>query len=190
MCIRDSDRAVNRKEIAKISLTGNLLETYSCDVYMGAISHYSGNQFILLRYQNYEGTTTIPFSKELRFYIGEFLNKKFVPTKEFVVINPTFSEEENVANYLQDIHYDPSFGLYFITLTAGVDYMFRVLPEQIQNAKSSEPFMPAEQYVFEDAVKEAESPFIADNGNMYITENGANNVDRLDKVQTLTFKKN
>ena len=99
---------------------------------------------------------------------------------------------ENVRNYLQDIHYDPDFGLFYSVLTSGKGQgLYRILPEQIANASSNEIIMPVEHYTYSASFNEFESCFISNTNNaveyMFINENVSTGDDSLDKVMNVKF---
>lgn len=170
------------QHIVKISTEGALLGEYELekDSCIGSISHYSGDLFILGEYNSSE---TQSYAREPKFYIGYFENGKFVTTKTFSVTNPTYSSVgpapgKKPKNYLQDIHYDSEFGLYYVTYTNGVSHMYRVLPERIENADGSEILEPDEQFEFKEVFGEAESLSISvlegQVGSMYVAGNNGN----------------
>lgn len=173
--------------IVKLSLDGEVLATYNVDGYIGSISHYEGNRFILGNYEN-DGITS--YALNPTFYIGYFEGDSFRVTKTFRVTNPMYTE--NVRNYLQDIHYDPDFGLFYSVLTSGKGQgLYRILPEQIANASSNEIIMPVEHYTYSASFNEFESCFISNTNNaveyMFINENVSTGDDSLDKVMNVKF---
>lgn len=168
------------RHIVKLSTNGEVLGVYEIDEgsYIGSISHYNGNLFILGEYDALGKTS---YALKPTFYIGYFENNKFVKTNIFSVTNPTFTLEppapnKSAKNVLQDIHYDHEFGLYYVTYTNGKSHMYRVCPEKIENVVPNwlEPELlePDEQFEFESAFSEVESLSISNLegkvGTMYI----------------------
>lgn len=175
-----------RNAIVKLSTDGTKLGEYLMDsgICIGSISHYRDNLFILGEYNPSPNT----YAFEPKFYIGYFENNRFVKTKTFSVKNPAYDTAK--SNFLQDIHYDDEFGLYYITLT-GKCHMFRVTAEQIEQAGSA-AIEPVEWYEFDSSLaSEQESLSISTPtgavGAMHIACNGDGNQDKMYKVNGLKF---
>lgn len=180
---RDNDPSKVRKNIVKLSMAGEELAVYTTEVFIGGISHYKGNQFILVDYNDTRAPTH--YSKTPKFYIGYFddTTHSFKIVKTFSVKNPTFIEGDSA---LQDIHYDLAFGLYFVALS-DTDYMYRVLPENVEKAANTgEVINPDEKYVF-GGMGELETFYISQSGKMYAVDGGT--TDALDVITTLGFYK-
>lgn len=166
------DRNVNRKEIAQLDpATGNIIETYQCEHTIGGISYYGYDSqrgkdlFIVV---NYDDVGSKPYAQTPEFFIGYLESKKFVNIKNFYAQNPSFNAKYN--NYLQDIFYSPSHGLFYVPLTGITTRIYRLLPEQIEQA-SDEPLVPVAVYNKDDAIYEIESLAISDSGTLYIAQN-------------------
>ena len=166
------DRDVNRKEIAQLDpATGNIVETYQCDHTIGGISYYGYDSqrgkdlFIVV---NYDDADTKPYAQTPEFFIGYLESKKFVSIKNFYAQNPSFNAK--YKNYLQDIFYSPLHGLFYVPLLTGTTRIYRLLPEQIEQA-SDEPLVPVAVYNKDDAIYEIESLAISDSGTLYIAQN-------------------
>lgn len=170
-----------QKTTTKMSLTGENLVVYNTDTYLGAISHYKDNRFILADYAG-------DYALNPKFYIGYFDNasKKFISTESFKVINPAYVP--GAKNFLQDLHYDPKYGLYFGTRCAGEDYLCRVTAENVEKAIATGGCDVDEKYAFSSSFNELESVCISKTGRMYVVEGVAENaLDALDLVTTLRF---
>ncbi len=192
-------RKNNQKTISKISTQGKLLKTYTCDTCIGGISLYQENktdksktQFILV---DYDGKNGESYAKNPTFYIGYFDDsaKKFVKQREFSAVNPTFEPTVDIhnkkKNYLQDIYYDPVHGLFFITLTEGVDRIYHITPEQIEHAVPGEPIMPKEALIPASTIKEMESLSISPLGYLFIAINSSDPSDQLKRFSGMKFYK-
>lgn len=178
------NRDIKQKNIVKLSLTGEELAVYTAERTIGGISHYKENQFILV---DYDGPAVdVSYAMKPRFYIGYFddVKKVFKVNKTFTVINPTFNKNSS-SNFLQDMHYDEKFGLYFVTLTDGADYMYRVFPEHVDDAADlGSEISPDEQSIL-GGVGELETLYISRTGKMYVVNAGES--DQLNVVTTLDF---
>ncbi|RHG49012.1 hypothetical protein DW253_18735 [Ruminococcus sp. AM22-13] len=177
------DRDVNRKEIAQLDpATGNIVETYQCDHTIGGISYYGYDSqrgkdlFIVV---NYDDADTKPYAQTPEFFIGYLESKKFVSIKNFYAQNPSFNAK--YKNYLQDIFYSPLHGLFYVPLLTGTTRIYRLLPEQIEQA-SDEPLVPVAVYNKDDAIYEIESLAISDSGTLYIAQNCNSKLTKDDAV--------
>lgn len=177
------DRDVNRKEIAQLDpATGNIVETYQCDHTIGGISYYGYDSqrgkdlFIVV---NYDDVGSKPYAQTPEFFIGYLESKKFVSIKNFYAQNPSFNTK--YKNYLQDIFYSPLHGLFYVPLLTGTTRIYRLLPEQIEQA-SDEPLVPVAVYNKDDAIYEIESLAISDSGTLYIAQNCNSKLTKDDAV--------
>lgn len=88
-------------------------------------------------------------------------------TECFKVNNPCFIAGK--TNVLQDIHYSPEWGLYFITRCGGVDKVVRVYPETIEQALRTGGSIDADEvYNSTDALHEIEAVCISASGKLYM----------------------
>src|SRR5699024_1301261 len=122
--------------IVKISTNGTYPEVFQCEKMDGGIACYSDTEFIALDYE----ITPVHYSKTPKFYIGELKNGNFEVSQTFCVKNPIYEKNDTKdSNILQDIHYTPEHGLFFIPLTNGEKRICRVTPEQIEAADETTP---------------------------------------------------
>lgn len=186
----DRDEDSPRREIAKIDLGDKekkVSEIYQCDQFIGGISHYNGEEFILANYES----DTESYAKTPQFFIGTLSSGKFHKNGEFSAVNPIF--DSNYSNVLQDIHYTPEHGLFYVVKrhkevdgnSVGTERICRITPDQIKNAVSGEPITPKEVYIHDNTVKEVESMATCDDGYLYFSENGT--PDNACKIATLSF---
>lgn len=179
----------NIKNIVKITTKGTNPEIFDCTKMLGGIACYNDKEFIALNYQNDPN----PYAMYPKFHIGELRNGNFEIRKTFRVKNPIYKpkETEDDFNVLQDIHYMPEHGLFFVPLTNGEKRICRVTPEQIQAADETTPIMPKEMFVPADkTIREIES--LADNGNglmFFINHSYATDGDRVKQILGVKFLK-
>lgn len=176
------DRNRNQKDIVELSPNGIETGRYECEVCIGGISHYKGNEFILL---NYDKFNNYSYSERPTFFIGTFNENtgKFVRTRYFTTDNPLYDPSANL-NVLQDMHYDELYGLYFICKSDENESIYRILPEDVDNAANGSHVNIAECLLPDDSVKELESICVSE-GKMYAINNTV--ADKACLVQTLNF---
>ncbi len=178
----------NSRTIVKISTNGTSPEVFQCEKMVGGIACYSDTEFIALDYE----ITPVHYSKTPKFYIGELKNGNFEVSRTFCVKNPIYEKNDTEdSNVLQDIHYTPEHGLFFIPLTNGEKRICRVTPEQIEAADETTPIMPKEMYVpASEDIHEIES--LADNGNglmFFIDHFNGSDGDRVKQILNIKFLK-
>lgn len=156
-----------QKNVVKLSLDGTVEKVYSMDRCYGGISHYKDEKFILANYENFP--TGEKYAETPEFVIGSFDDVQgiFNITECFKVNNPCFIAGK--TNVLQDIHYSPEWGLYFITRCGGVDKVVRVYPETIEQALRTGGSIDADEvYNSTDALHEIEAVCISASGKLYM----------------------
>ncbi len=188
----DRDENSPRREIAKIDLKDEekkVSETYQCNQFIGGISHYNDEEFILANYESDTGS----YAKNPQFFVGTFSSERFHETSNFSVTNPIF--DTSYSNVLQDIHYTPEHGLFYVVKRhkkvngnrIGAERICRVTPDQIKNAVSGKPITPKEVYIHDNTVTEVESMASCENGYLYFCENGY--PDNACKIASMFFYK-
>lgn len=180
----------NIKNIVKITTKGTNPEIFDCTKMLGGIACYNDKEFIALDYK----TSPNPYAMYPTFHIGELKNGNFEIRRTFCVKNPIYKQgtsEEKITNVLQDIHYTPEHGLFFIPLTDGEKRICRVTPEQIEAADETTPIMPKEMFVPADSnIREIES--LADNGKglmFFINHSYEEDGDRVKQILGVKFLK-